>query len=93
MLTAIEYMYKMLGFAWMRTYPPLLTLPAGTELANYTETAMSYDSMLAPDYFIKLSIIPIINGVAALPATPSSMLRIVFKDSVTITFFGLGDLI
>lgn len=44
-------------------------------------------------YFIKLSIIPIIKGVAAFPATPSNMLLIVFKDSVTIILLGLGDLI
>jgi len=32
-------------------YPTLLTLPAGTELANCTETAMFYDRVLAGVYF------------------------------------------
>jgi len=43
---ACKRWHETLGISWLRTYPPLLTLPAGTELANCTETAMFYDRVL-----------------------------------------------
>jgi hypothetical protein len=34
--------YALCGIAWTRTYHPLQTLPAGTELASCSETRMAY---------------------------------------------------
>jgi hypothetical protein len=45
-LAANGGVYETLGIAWLRTYPTLLTLPAGTKLANCTETAMFYNRVL-----------------------------------------------
>jgi hypothetical protein len=39
--------YEQCGIAWLQTYPPLLTLTAGTELANYSETRIAYEPLLA----------------------------------------------
>jgi hypothetical protein len=58
--------YETLGIAWLRTYPPLLTLPAGAELANCTETAMFYDRLLAAGFYTLIICISILSSCTKL---------------------------